>query len=269
MKLFNRGLFVLFLASILASCSTNNVHVRKEWSKYFKGNGLTGSFMLHNTGMNTFEVYDLGGTQQRYLPGATFDVMNALAGIETGVIPDTSLTLTDSLGKPVNGVDPNMTMGEAFRTENQPYFQEIARRIGRAKMKFWIDSVKYGNMTMGSSIDSFWLDNSLKISADEQMGLLEGLYTGKLPFQARTQKLVKALMARGKTMHYTLCYQTGTGRNGNGQTGWVIGWMQEGAHPHFFSLNMETKDTTKDLKKDCLVILNSILQEQGFFKEDE
>jgi beta-lactamase class D len=230
---------------------------------------MTGSFMLHNTSLNTFEIYDLGGTQQRHVPGATFDVMNALTGIETGVITDTTMVLSDSLGRPVKGVDPKMTLGEAFRTENLPYFQEIARRIGRVKMKFWIDSLKYGNMSMGPRIDSFWLDNSLKVSADEQMGLLEGLYTGKLAFQARTQKLVKALMVRKRAMHYTLCYQTGTARNGKGQTGWVVGWIQEAGHPHFFALNLEASDTVRDLRASGLRIAHTILEREGYFKNGE
>ncbi|HEX5555193.1 MAG TPA: penicillin-binding transpeptidase domain-containing protein [Chitinophagaceae bacterium] len=266
MKLSFRCFLVLLFASLMFSCSTNNVHVRKEWKKYFAGNGVTGSFMLHNTGLNTFEIYNLGGTQQRFMPVGTFDIMNALTGLETGVISDTNMVIKDSLGHPVDGVNPDLTMGEAFRRSDVPYFQEVARRVGSTKMQFWIDSVKYGNETMGARIDSFWMDNTLKLSVDEQVGLLQGLYTGKLPFQPRTQTLVKSLMFRKKGPDYTMSYHAGAGFVGDQKVGWVVGWIEKGARPHFFALNMETPDSTKDLKALGFKIVHDILNDAGYFK---
>jgi beta-lactamase class D len=42
-------------------------------------------------------------------------------------------------------------------------------------MKQWIDSLHYGNMNIGNRIDSFWVDNSLKVSPDEQLGLVKAI----------------------------------------------------------------------------------------------
>ena len=52
-----------------------------------------------------------------------------------------------------------------------PYYQEVARRIGKDTMQFWLDSLKLWNQKRSqTAIDTFWLDNSLKITPDEELG---------------------------------------------------------------------------------------------------
>ena len=76
----------------------------------------------------------------------------------------------------------DLTMYEAFRVSSVPYYQEVARRIGKDTMQLWLDSLKYGaktkteKITIHSVIDSFWLDNSLKITPDQQLGMVKKLY---------------------------------------------------------------------------------------------
>ena len=43
-------------------------------------------------------------------------------------------------------------------------------------------------------IDSFWLNNHLKITPDEQLGLVKRLYFNQLPFYNRTQEIVRKVM---------------------------------------------------------------------------
>jgi beta-lactamase class D len=71
-------------------------------------------------------------------------------------------------------------MAQAFRLSAVPYYQEVARRIGQPTMQLWLDSIKYGNMKI-SRIDTFWLDNSLLISPDEELGFVKKLYFDQLP----------------------------------------------------------------------------------------
>ena len=49
-------------------------------------------------------------------------------------------------------------------------------------MQQYIDAAGYGNQELSGKIDSFWLDGSLKISADEQVTFLKRLYQNDLPF---------------------------------------------------------------------------------------
>jgi beta-lactamase class D len=160
----------------------------------------------------------------------------------------------------------DLNMEQAFKASSVPYYQEVARRIGKDTMQRWLDSLKYGNHTIGGRIDSFWLNNSLKLTADEEMGLVKKLYFGQLPFQKRTQDIVKRAMLQESNTNYSLSYKTGWGFRENGNAlGWVVGWIEENKHPYFFALNVEGTPET-NMIPIRLDILKSILKQQGFFE---
>ena len=66
-------------------------------------------------------------------------------------------------------------------------------------------------------IDSFWLNNTLKIKPDEQLGLVKKLYFDQLPFFKRTQEIVQSVMLREQNSNYKLYYKTGWGFPGHGR----------------------------------------------------
>lgn len=262
MKLKN--IAILFLIVLfLAACSSGNINQRKDWGKYFEGNQVEGCFMFHNVAAGQFEVYNLGEAQHRYLPAGTFLIMVAMAGLETGVISDTNMVLKADTSADGKTFSSDLTMAQAFHTVNIPWFREIVRRIGQPKMEYWVDSVYYGNKVIGTEMDSFWLNNTLKISPDEQMGLLERMYYGKLAFQPRSQRLVKALMVKKYSHNDTLCYQTGFGQGKDQQIGWITGWYKKNNHPYFFVLLTRTPDSPGNLKEKSFNILNSVLKDEG------
>jgi beta-lactamase class D len=55
----------------------------------------------------------------------------------------------------------DLTMYEAFRVSAVNYYQEVARRIGKDTMEFWLDSLKYGakttkeKVTIKTAVDFF------------------------------------------------------------------------------------------------------------------
>lgn len=265
MKLIYSLLLISGCTAFICSCSTNNVHNRKDWEHYFTENGVSGSIMLRNSALNTFEIYNLQGTQDRYSPAASFNIMLALTGLETGAIKDTNMVLRDSLNQPIAGINPNETMGQAFHADDEAYFQEISRRIGKPVMQFWLDSVKYGNMAIGLHLDGFWLDNTLKVSPDEQLGLIQNLFYSKLPFQSRSQRLVKNLLQMEKTMKYSISYDSGSTVYADKQVSWIVGWLEEKGRPHFFSLNVEAPASLKGIDQITHKILYSILDKQNLF----
>ena len=165
--------------------------------------------------------------------------------------------------------DKDLTMQEAFKASAVPYYQEVARRIGKDTMQFWLDSLGYGSRYQKAKInkiDTFWLDNSVKITADEQLGLVKKLYFDQLPFQKRSQRIVKDVMMMEKNSNYTLAYKTGWGFRENGNAlGWIVGWLVENQHPYFFALNM---DGPHDLNMPLvrMNILKGILNQLGYLK---
>jgi beta-lactamase class D len=259
--------WILLLVAILANaCAPNNVKIEKSWEKYFAEYKVEGSFMLFNNSQGSFKVYNIDRAKEPFLPAATFDIFNTLVGLESGVIKDTtSRMLPDSTAHNISEQTSSLSMQQAFRLSSDPYFQEVARRITKPVMQQWLDSVKYGNKKI-SRIDTFWMDNSLQISPDEELGFVKKLYFDGLPFHKLTMQWVRNVMLMEKTPKYELSYKTGTGITGRKQIGWISGWIEESGHPTFFVLNIESENSGLDISKVRMNILRNILTDAGYFQ---
>jgi beta-lactamase class D len=250
-------LSILALIFLLVSCTQNNVTVDDNLKQHFDAAGVTGTFGMFDNGQGHFTIYNLKRFRDSaYLPGATFDILQSLVGIQTGVINNDSTVV---LG---------LSVHQAFLGDgdsSRAVFKDLAARIGKDTLKKWVDSLSYGNKDITG--DLFWQDNHLTITADEQLGLVKRLYFNQLPFFARSQKIVQGMMLRESNSNYQLAYKTGTGirKDGHALT-WIIGWVEENKHPYFFVLNLDTTDNSKELKDNGLAILRQILQKMGFFQ---
>jgi beta-lactamase class D len=264
-------LFVAFLllSMLLAACTPNNVTEDGSLKKHFDSAGVTGSFGFFDNGRAQFTIYNLKRFRDSaYTPASTFKIVNSLIGIQTGVAKDDSMVIPwDHMVRSNTGCNMDLPMIEAFRKSCVGWYQELARRIGRATMKKWIDSLSYGNKDISGPIDSFWLNNSLTITADEELGLVKKLYFDQLPFFQRTQQIVRKMMLMESNANYRLCYKTGWGYTPEGHNlGWIVGWIEENQHPYFFVLNIETPDKDADIRGIRMHILKTILQDMGFFQ---
>jgi len=258
---------------VIMACSPNNVTVDNSLKKYFDEYKVKGSFGLYDNGTGQFTIYNLSRFKDSaYLPASTFKIVNALVGLETGKLTNEKMEVAwDGIirkypnGDTATAWNKNLTAAEAFKASAMPYFQELARRIGKETMQHWLDSIKYGSRIIKTRIDTFWLDNSLQISADEEMGLVKKLYFNQLPFQKRSQDIVKKMMLQEDNANYKLSYKTGWGFLENGHAlGWVVGWIEENRHPYFFVLNVEADHNT-DLSTSRLDLLKEILKQEDFF----
>jgi beta-lactamase class D len=255
------------ISLLLLSCSPNNVSENNDLKKYFDDAHVTGCFGLFDNGRGLFNIYNLKRYRDSsYLPASTFKIVNSLIGIQTGVIRDEKMVIKwDGIKRWNEDWNKDLTMEEAFRVSAVPYYQEVARRIGRDTMQRWIDTLGYGNKNISGPIDSFWLNNHLKITSDEELGLVMKLYFDQLPFFNRTQEIVKKVMLREDNANYKLSYKTGWGNKEDGhELGWVVGWIEENKHPYFFVLNVESADPKIDIPKVRMEILKNILNHMGF-----
>jgi len=257
------GLGVLLLIS---SCGQNNVKVEKKLAKYFTENKVEGCFALMDNGTGKFSVHNLPMYRDSsYLPASTFKIVNSLIGLQTGKISSDSMVIKWDAVERRSEWNKDLTMYEAFRVSSVPYYQEVARRIGRDTMQFWLDSLGYGSKRINSPIDSFWLDNSLKIKPDEQLGLVKRLYFNQLPFFKTYQEMVKRAMLFENNTNYRLGYKTGWGFDKKGNNiGWIVGWIEENNHPYFFVLNIQSPEKEFDMVGVRMKMLKDILKELGF-----
>ncbi|MEJ7587103.1 MAG: class D beta-lactamase [Ferruginibacter sp.] len=259
--------YVLFLF-LFSSCSVNRAKVDDSLKKYFDQHKVEGCFTLFNNSDGKVTVYNMSLDTVRFTPASTFKIVNSLIGLETGKITDDSMIIKwDGVKRQREELNRDLNMREAFKISSVPYYQEVARRIGKDTMQQWLDTLHYGNMNLGNHVDSFWLDNSLKISPDEQLGLVKRLYFDQLPFQKRTQQIVRDVMTQEDNTQYTLSYKTGWGFDENKNSiGWMVGWIVENQHPYFFVTLVRSENPNVDMRTIRLSITKGILKQLGFFE---
>lgn len=265
-----RLLSVVSFAAVLlmAGCSVNKADIDNSLKKYFDAKKVEGCFTMLNNADGKITVYNMELDTMRLTPASTFKVVNSLIALQTGVATDEHMKINwDGIVRPMKEWNKTMDMAEAFKVSSVPYYQEIARRIGHDTMKLWIDSLAYGNKNIEGPIDSFWLNNKLKISPDEQLGLLKRLYFDQLPFQKRAQEIVKQMMLREDNTLYKLSYKTGWGFDEqNNNIGWLVGWIEENNHVYFFVTLVKSPDPNIDMRTIRMDITKDILKQYGFFE---
>ena len=271
MKYYSKRRFLIFNFSFfifLSSCSVNTAKIDNSLKKYFDENKVDGCFTMYDNATGDVMVYNLGLDTTRFSPASTFKIVNSLIGLQTGAIEnDTMLIKWDGVKRWNEEWNKDMDMKEAFKVSSVPYYQEVARRIGKDTMQCWIDSVGYGNKIIAGPIDSFWLNNQLKISPDEQLGLMKRLYFDKLPFRKSVHEMVRNVMLQEQNTAYKLSYKTGMGFEENGNAiGWMTGWIEENRHVYFFVTFIKTPQKEVDMKTIRMNITKGILKQLGFLE---
>lgn len=276
-------LFCLGIAVFFASCRRARIEEHEDWSRFYEEYGIRkAGFILRDNNHEAVHYYNFGRDTMRFQPASTFKIFNALVALETGVAPDDNYLIKwDSVVRDIPAWNKDLTLREAFQASAVPYFREIARRIGKQDMQHYLDTVNYGNRTIGSAIDSFWLDNSLQISADEQLGFVKRLYFNELPFSERSQRIVRSMMLFEDSTEYKLYYKTGWGQLPDHDLLWIVGFAERiekikehknsmnksdvRIYPYFFAQNFEIPrgDTSRDWGRIRIDIVKKILREYG------
>jgi beta-lactamase class D len=257
-----------FVLVTFFSCSVNKAKTDNSLKTYFDENKVDGCFALLNNIDGKIIVYNMALDTQRFLPASTFKIVNSLIGLQTGrIVNDTMMIKWDGIKRSHEEWNKDMGMTEAFKVSNVGYYQEVARRIGRDTMKLWIDSIGYGNKNISGPVDSFWLNNTLKISPDEQLGLMKRLYFEQLPFRKSVHETVKNVMLQEDNTAYKLSYKTGWGYDEQkNNIGWLVGWIEENNHVYFFVTFVKGGPGDIDMRNIRLNITKGILKQLGFFE---
>jgi beta-lactamase class D len=277
-----RSVISIISLLLLASCAQTRVTDHPDWGKYYQAQGIQNAcFILRDNNHEAIHYFNKERSIQRFLPASTFKIFNSLVALETVVAPDDQLIIKwDGIARRPEW-NKDMNMREAFKVSNVPYYQEIARRIGKDRMQHYLDTAKYGNAIIGGAVDAFWLNNTLQISADEQVGLVKRMYFNELPFSERSQRIVRSMMLQEETPAYKLYYKTGTGTDGNKQIFWVVGFIERiqnvkedkdamnksdvRLYPYFFAQNFAVPvgDTSKDWTKIRIDLVHDVLTSYG------
>ncbi|HXB06915.1 MAG TPA: penicillin-binding transpeptidase domain-containing protein [Puia sp.] len=253
----------LLVPLIFVGCSTNNVTVDNSLQKYFDSAGVKGTFGLFDNGQGRFTIYDLARFRDSgFAPGATLDILGSLIALQSGAaLNDTSVIFTSILHP-----GTFRTLKDIFQGTAGPQGTVgLVSKIGKDSLKKWVDSLRYGNRDL-NGFDSLEIDKHLRITADEQLGLIKKLYFDQLPFFQHTQQSVREMFVKESNSNYLIAYKTSKTMTREGKiNAWIMGWEEENKHPYFFVLNFETRDWGMDVPTVGLQLVKKTLAPMGFF----
>ncbi len=269
-----RKLFVGIMSCMgIAACSPNNVTDDSKLNTYFEQQKLSGSFGMFDNGAGQFFVHHLDRFKDSaYQPGFTFSILSSLIAIETGRIRDEKVMLpliAASSSDTSQSANAECNMIQAFKQHTNEYFHVVNNAIGKDTMQHWLDTLGYGSLVNKYKIidlQKFWMDNSLKVTADEQLGLMKKLYFKQLPFQQRCQTIVKEQLSQEANSNYSISYINSNSIAANNKYyNWIAGWIEENKHPYFFVLHTDA-NTAANLSESSKKLLYDILKHYGFFE---
>ncbi len=218
-----------------------------DLSLYFKG--LNGTFVLYDAGTHRYTRYNPKRAAERFAPCSTYKIPNSLIGLETGVVTDAAFAIPyDPVRDPRQPDWPtewphDQTLRSAFRFSVVWYYQEVARRIGAERMTRFVHQFEYGNEDLSGGIDRFWLGNSLRISADEQVAFLQRMNEQRLKLSARTTEIVKDIMVADQGPGWVLRAKTGACRGSEPEgVVWYVGFVERTGDTFYFALNLGGTD---------------------------
>ena len=220
----------------------------------FEKAGVDGTFVLLDERDRAWRGTNRQRAKQRFSPASTFKIPNSLIALSLGVVANVDQLI------PYTG-DPNPFMREwlepmgmrgAIRVSNVPLYQELARRIGLARMQAAIQSLHYGNEQIGSNVTTFWLRGPLAISAIEQTQFLAGLAKRTLPFPVAAQQQVAEITRIDGGAGWSLHAKTGWQNAPGAGVGWWVGWVKRGDQVYPFALNIAMRGSADAPKREQL-----------------
>lgn len=172
------GSFASIASSASAKPGIKELHMEELF------HGISGTIVIKNLKTDNMYTYNLQRSTQRFTPESSFKVPNALIGLEEHAVEDEyEVKRWDGVVREFDVWNRDHTLASAMRNSAIWYYQAMARDIGPERMQNNLNRIEYGNQDIRGGIDTFWLDSSLTISAQEQAQFMEKLAEETLPFQ--------------------------------------------------------------------------------------
>ena len=246
-----------------------------DLASYFKP-FPAGAFVLYDLKRNAYVRYNEARCRERFSPYSTFKIPNSLIGLDAGVITDAESVIEWDAKKypafsrdtlPFSAWWQDQTLRTALKRSAVWYYRELALKVGEKRMKEYVDKLDYGNEDASGPLNGFWLNSSLKISADEQVDFLKRLYREELPVSKRSVQIVKEIMTLEETPEYKLSGKTGGGPLGEGRyLGWFVGYLETKEGAYVFAAEIEGP-TYLSIRDERIAVTKRVLAGLGHLKQ--
>jgi len=181
----------------------------------------TGKWLVHE-----------GVCDKRLPPMSTFKLAIALMGYDAGVLKDEHNPVlpfkkgyVDWRPQWRQAHDPSSWMKESVVW----YSQQVTQKLGEQRFASYVKRFDYGNEDISGDpgkhdgLTGSWLNSSLQISPDEQIGFLRRVLKRELGVTAQAYDMSAALVRRPDPVGgWQVFGKTGSGNS----VGWYVGWIE-------------------------------------------
>jgi beta-lactamase class D len=229
----------------VVSCYSNQPIELPELKTVFDEYKVEGSILIYNQNDNVYMGYNLARCNIAFCPASTYKIPNTLIALESGIATTESIFKWNGEKRTFPSWEKDMTIKEAFQVSAVPVYQEIARRVGVEKMKYYTQLFNYGNLDINTeNIDKFWLEGRSEITQIQQVYFLQKLYNLQLPISENAMKLTKEIMLYETTENYRISGKTGWAVRQDESVTWFVGYIETENNVYIFATNVApNKDT--------------------------
>ena len=213
-----------------------------DWNHFFLNQGIEGTIVIIDERDGSHWVYGEERARKRYSPASTFKIPHSLFALDSGVVKgEFQIIKWDGKKRHYDSWNRDQNLRSSMRDSVVWVYQQFALAIGEKAEKDYLKKINYGNADFFGPVQNFWLNESLEISAMEQVAFLQRLYRNELPFSVEHQRLVKDIMIVEAGKYWILRAKTGTCANQIKRYGWYVGWVEHPEGAVFFALNIDIK----------------------------
>lgn len=224
--------------------------------------GYDGSFVLYDEQEDQWKIYENKRASKRIAPYSTYKIYAALLGMESDIItPEQSVMTWDGKKHPFKMWEKDQTLTSALQLSVNWYFQNIDKKAGIKQVQKFFGKIHYGNENIGTDIESYWNDGSLKISPKEQVEMMRKLYHNELHCEEENVEAVKSAICLKKSGETILSGKTGTGRiKGEKDRGLFVGYIENYGNVYYFAAELEGEEASGSKAAEIALEVLSELQ---------
>lgn len=238
---------------------TTPIENEVDYSSNFKG--IKGGAVFFDHDEDTYNIYNMDIVNEEIAPYSTFKIVNSLMGLDQNIVSSADTKLGyDGTVYSRDVWNKDITFKEAFRESCVWYYEKMMDSLDKDYVQSTLDNLKYGNCDLSAwnedGHNSFWLSSSLKISAIEQIQILETIFEGKSSFEAKDVDMVKDFMLVESNDNYSVYGKTGSARNTNA---WFTGFLEKDNKRTYFAVRIadESQELAGSVAKEiALDIIN-------------
>ncbi|HLI65420.1 MAG TPA: penicillin-binding transpeptidase domain-containing protein [Caulobacteraceae bacterium] len=249
----------------------NTDQLETDIDQHMGGEGACVILADAKTGVVLYQYNTDKVCKARLPPCATFNIVTALIGLDSGAITPKTVVKWDGSPQPVKAWETDADLAQAWKSGIGWWFQKLAADVRHDRYQAALNSFGYGDRDLAGPPNDFWdgpqAGGKLALSTHEQVDFLRKLFSGGLPVGPAATTAVDGLMQdetrTGKNGKYVMADSSGacaSAPDGSTSVAWWVGRLTSPTRDIVFAatINGETappgqelQDTGKDVFADA------------------